>query len=81
MSKVVRTYEQECEFVQKESPTSYCIKKGFVENMRVPGVFYVNDNIRELLFEELRQFTRSGPLSSFACKALFCFLQRSAILA
>jgi hypothetical protein len=60
MSKVVRTYEQECGFVEQIDATSYRIKKGFVENMRVPGHFYVNESIRDLLFEELRQFSRSS---------------------
>jgi tRNA-splicing ligase RtcB (3'-phosphate/5'-hydroxy nucleic acid ligase) len=60
MSKIVRTYEQECGFVEQVDATSYRINKGFVENMRVPGHFYVNDNIRDLLFEELRQFSRSS---------------------
>ena len=60
MSKIVRTYEQECSFVEQIDATSYRINKGFVENMRVPGHFYVNDSIRDLLFEELRQFSRSS---------------------
>ena len=60
MSKVVRTYEQECGFVEQIDATSYRINKGFVENMRVPGHFYVNDSIRDLLFEELRQFSKSS---------------------
>ena len=60
MSKVVRTYEQECGFVEQVDATSYRINMGFVENMRVPGHFYVNNSIRDLLFEELRQFSRSS---------------------
>ncbi len=32
---VVRTYEEECRFVEKIDATSYRINKGFVENMNV----------------------------------------------
>jgi hypothetical protein len=59
---VVRTYEQECAFVKQVDGTSYSIGKGFVENMNVPGHFYVNEELKSLLFEELRQFSRQVPL-------------------
>jgi hypothetical protein len=39
---VVRTFDEECAFIQQLDDTSYAIEKGFVENMRVPGHFYVN---------------------------------------
>eukprot|EP00286_Rhodomonas_abbreviata_P013058 CAMPEP_0181337188 /NCGR_PEP_ID=MMETSP1101-20121128/27864_1 /TAXON_ID=46948 /ORGANISM="Rhodomonas abbreviata, Strain Caron Lab Isolate" /LENGTH=186 /DNA_ID=CAMNT_0023447623 /DNA_START=66 /DNA_END=623 /DNA_ORIENTATION=+ len=57
---IVRTFEQECNFVEKNGPVSYRINKGFVENMNVPGQFYVNEEIKKLLFDELKQFSRSG---------------------
>jgi hypothetical protein len=36
------------------------IKPGFVDGMHVPGHFYVNEEIKSLLFDELRQFSRSS---------------------
>jgi len=59
---VVRTYEQECAFVKQVDGTSYSIGKGFVDNMNVPGHFYVNQELKSLLFEELRQFSSQVPL-------------------
>lgn len=32
----------------------YRIDQGFVPNMRVPGAFYVNDSLEELVFDELK---------------------------
>ena len=74
MSKVVRTYEQECGFVEQVDATSYRINMGFVENMRVPGHFYVNNSIRDLLFEELRQFSRSSGTAGQFSGAVWGFL-------
>ncbi|MGB1600618.1 MAG: hypothetical protein ACPIOQ_48195 [Promethearchaeia archaeon] len=55
---VVRTYEQECAFVKQVDGCSYSIGQGFVDSMRVPGHFYVNEEIKSLLFDELKQFSR-----------------------
>ncbi|KAJ1494487.1 tRNA-splicing ligase [Baffinella frigidus] len=60
---VVRTFDEECAFVKQVDDCSYAIEKGFVPNMRVPGHFYVNDEIKELLYDELRQFTKAGGAS------------------
>ena len=57
-SMVVRTYEQECAFVKQVDGCSYSIGQGFVDGMRVPGHFYVNEEIKSLLFDELKQFSR-----------------------
>ncbi|EKX53228.1 3'-phosphate RNA ligase RtcB [Guillardia theta CCMP2712] len=57
---VVRTYEEECKYVKQVDGTCYRIDKGFVDNMRVPGVFYVNQQIKELLFDELKQFSKTS---------------------
>jgi len=35
---------------------------GFVPNMRVPGTFYVNDKLKDLLFEELQQSVSRGEV-------------------
>jgi tRNA-splicing ligase RtcB len=49
------------------TPYSYRIKKGFVPAMRVAGLFYVNDTLRELMFEELQQAAgaRGGGVGGF----------------
>ncbi|VDM17607.1 unnamed protein product [Hydatigera taeniaeformis] len=60
-----RSYEDELKFLEKLSPCSWLIKKGFVPNMRVEGVFYVNDFLGHLMFDELRQFTQSGDYGGF----------------
>jgi tRNA-splicing ligase RtcB len=57
---VVRTYEEECAYVKQVGDVGYIIGKGFVENMNVPGCFYVNQEIKSLLFDELKQFSRQG---------------------
>ncbi|VDK41929.1 unnamed protein product [Taenia asiatica] len=60
-----RSYEEELKFLEKLSPCSWRIKKGFVPNMKVEGVFYVNDFLGHLMFDELRQFTQSGDYGGF----------------
>ncbi|VDN96991.1 unnamed protein product [Rodentolepis nana] len=60
-----RTYEQELEFLEKISPCCWKIKKGFVPDMKVEGVFYVNDFLGKLMFDELRQFSTSGDYGGF----------------
>jgi tRNA-splicing ligase RtcB len=60
MAKVVRTYEEECGFIRQLTPESFQIDKGFVPNMRVPGVFYVNDKLKSLVLGELQHFASSG---------------------
>eukprot|EP01135_Chromosphaera_perkinsii_P008279 Nk52_evm1s1229 gene=Nk52_evmTU1s1229 len=49
-----RTFEEECSFLEQENGHKYRIKKGFVPNMRVEGVFYVNDKLRDLVYGELQ---------------------------
>ncbi|TGZ62178.1 hypothetical protein CRM22_007572 [Opisthorchis felineus] len=60
-----RTYDEELKFLEKITPTCWKIKKGFVPNMNVEGVFYVNDFLEKLMFDELRNFTRSGDFGGF----------------
>jgi tRNA-splicing ligase RtcB len=52
---VVRTYEDECQFIEKLTPYSYRIKKGFQPNMNVEGVFYVNE---VNTFDDLSSFNK-----------------------
>uniref|UniRef100_A0A0X3P9V5 RNA-splicing ligase RtcB homolog n=1 Tax=Schistocephalus solidus TaxID=70667 RepID=A0A0X3P9V5_SCHSO len=60
-----RTYEEELKFIERISPVCWKIKKGFVPNMKVEGVFYVNDFLEKLMFEELRNFAKSGDYGGF----------------
>ena len=53
-SKADRKFEKDCEFLEKIDKVTYRIKTGFVPNMKVPGIFYVNDNLKPLLWEELQ---------------------------
>ena len=62
---VVRTYEQEKADLEQLSPCVWRIKKGFVKNMNVPGTFYVNPPLQELVFSELQQFCHSSARSGF----------------
>lgn len=42
-------------FIRKVGPCRFEIAKGFVPNMKVPGVFYVNEQLEHLMFEVLRR--------------------------
>jgi len=42
----------------------YNVKLGFVPNMNVPGTFYVNDKLKDLLFEELAQSVQRGEVNT-----------------
>ena len=53
MSVVKRSYEEEISYIKKISETKYEISPGFVPNMTVPGYFYVNNALKDLIFGEL----------------------------
>ena len=53
---------QERAFIEQVSNVQYSVKMGFVPNMRVPGTFYVNDKLKDLLFEELQQHVARGEV-------------------
>jgi len=55
-----RSYEEESTYIENVGPCKYKIKEGFVPNMKVPGVFYVNDSLKEACFEELEKFCTTG---------------------
>eukprot|EP00164_Ancoracysta_twista_P004149 GFYU01005579.1.p1 GENE.GFYU01005579.1~~GFYU01005579.1.p1 ORF type:complete len:508 (-),score=141.86 GFYU01005579.1:36-1559(-) len=57
---VVRTFEEEQRYIKQVNPNLYRIEKGFVPNMRVPGYFYVNSFLKDLMYEELEQHCRIG---------------------
>lgn len=61
----VRTYEEESKFLEQISSCEWRIKPGFVPNMCVPGTFYVNAALQELVFSELKQFCHSSAQQGF----------------
>ncbi|CRL04692.1 CLUMA_CG017756, isoform A [Clunio marinus] len=62
---VIRTYDQELEYIERLTDYSFRIKKGFQPNMKVEGVFYVNKHLEPLMFEELRNSCRSDGIGGF----------------
>lgn len=56
---------QELSFIEALSPYHYRIKQGFVPHMNVPGVFYVNARLKDLLFEELQTYCQRGEHGGF----------------
>lgn len=62
---VVRTYNDELKYLERVGTCSWRIKKGFVENMNVEGLFFVNDFLEKLMFDELKQSCRTGGYGGF----------------
>ena len=62
---VVRSYDDELQYLEKVSPYCWRIKKGFQPNMNVEGVFYVNQHLEKLMLEELRNACRPGQVGGF----------------
>ena len=62
---VVRSYDDEMQYLEKLSPHCWRIKKGFQPNMNVEGVFYVNSHLEKLMLEELRNACRPGQVGGF----------------
>lgn len=60
-----RTYDEEMQFIEKQSSVEYLVKIGMVPNMRVPGKFYLNDRLKTLLFDELHAATQRGGSGGF----------------
>lgn len=60
-----RTYAQECEYLKRVDDNKFEIKMGFVPNMKVPGYFYVNSVLEEMMFEELKASQSSGGFGGF----------------
>ncbi|KEP62528.1 UNVERIFIED_CONTAM: DNA segment, Chr 10, Wayne State University 52, expressed family protein [Hammondia hammondi] len=57
-----RSFDEEKAYIARDPnfPCRYTVKRGFVEGMQVEGHVYVNDALRSLLFDELRQYTAQG---------------------
>lgn len=62
---VVRQYEEEKKFITKIGPCEYRIAKGFQPGMNVEGVFYANDKLAKLMYEELENACRPGQSGGF----------------
>ncbi|KAG9339971.1 hypothetical protein JZ751_022286 [Albula glossodonta] len=60
-----RSYNDELQYLDKIHQNCWRIRKGFVPNMQVEGVFYVNDPLEKLMFEELRNACRGGGFGGF----------------
>lgn len=62
---VVRQYNEELKYLEKLTPYSWKIKKGFQPNMNVEGIFYVNQTLEKLMLDELRNACRPGMVGGF----------------
>jgi hypothetical protein len=62
---MARTYQAELEFVHQVDSVTYRIEKGFVPGMNVPGIVYVNENLRPLLFDELEKSVKAKGVGGF----------------
>ena len=60
-----RTLAEERGFINKVGECAYIVKKGFVPGMNVEGKIYVNDKLKDLLFDELEDFTAHGGHGGF----------------
>jgi tRNA-splicing ligase RtcB len=60
-----RSFDEECKYVRRETSYRFRIEKGFVPNMNVPGYFYVNAPLEELMFDELKQACNSKGVGGF----------------
>ena len=49
-----RTYDEEMKYIRRLDATQFEISLGFVPGMRVPGRFYVNKTLEDMMFEELK---------------------------
>ena len=58
LKMVVRSFDEEKQYLEKISPNCWKIKKGFQPHMNVEGVFYVNSYLEKLMFDELRNACR-----------------------
>ena len=58
---IIRTYDQECNYLTKRSSVIWDIKRGFVENMNVPGVFFASELLIPALMTELQKYSSHKP--------------------
>lgn len=63
MASAHRSYKEECSFIERLDQSSFRIKKGFVPNMKVEGIFYINDHLEKLMFDELKHWAGTQEIS------------------
>ncbi len=62
---IVRSFKEEMKFIRRVTPWKFEIDIGFVPGMNVPGVFYVNAALENLILDELRLQCNSGGVGGF----------------
>jgi tRNA-splicing ligase RtcB len=60
-----RSFEGEMEFIKRRTPWKFDIEPGFVPGMNVPGAFYINKDLEELILGELREYCSTGQQGGF----------------
>lgn len=65
MASAHRSYKEECSFIERLDQSSFRIKKGFVPNMKVEGIFYINDHLEKLMFDELKHWAGAQGVGGF----------------
>ncbi|XP_015749172.1 PREDICTED: tRNA-splicing ligase RtcB homolog [Acropora digitifera] len=65
MASAHRSYKEECSFIERLDQSSFRIKKGFVPNMKVEGIFYINDHLEKLMFDELKHWAGTQGVGGF----------------
>jgi len=60
-----RNYNDERKYINKIGTNLYEIKKGFVDGMIVSAKFYINEDLENLLFSELRQYANRSGFGGF----------------
>lgn len=60
-----RSYDEERKYIRKIAPNTFQVDKGFVPDMLVPGIFYVNEHLEKLMFDELRAHCGRGGHGGF----------------
>jgi len=59
------SFSDELSYIENVGKCKYRIKQGFVPNMKVPGIFYVNDELKELVLSELEHSAKGGQSGGF----------------
>jgi hypothetical protein len=65
VAPIVRTFEEEMQYIKKLTPWKYEISKGFVPGMNVEGTFYVNDALIGLITDELKHHCETKGYGGF----------------
>jgi tRNA-splicing ligase RtcB len=57
------SYDHEIKYIKQEDNFRYTINQGFVPGMRTTAKFYVNSELKPLLFDELAHYCRAPAFS------------------